>query len=421
MRIGRTLPPAAAPIGPADVWHGLRGMRRPRQALTSLEAEIARTFGSPHVFLLSSGTAALTVALKALASLSPRTEVVLPAYTCYTVPAAVVAAGLRPVLCDLAPSSFDFDHEQLARLVSDRTLCVIAHHLFGIPSDVERVRAICAARGSYVVEDAAQAMGVKCNGEMLGTLGDVGIFSLGRGKQVTCGDGGVIVTGDASIGGALQREWAAVPPPGKGRAVAGLLKVVAMALFIRPTLYWIPASLPFLALGETIYPTRVVPQRLSGLQAGLMRRMRLRMQRARRRRLEISLELQRRLGLGLAGNANLPYLRLPVFAPTRADKRRLLEGGRRHGLGIAAGYPTTINEIPEIAALFTGQRFPQASLTAAHLLTIPTHHWLTDADTHAIASHVAGKVRESCPVETGDLDVTTQPHNRTGVQVTTPA
>jgi hypothetical protein len=145
------------------------------------------------------------------------------------------------------------------------------------------------------------------------------------------------------------------------------------------------------------------------------------MQRARRRRLEISLDLQRRLGLGLAGNANLPYLRLPVFAPTRADKRRLLEEGRRHGLGITAGYPTTINEIPEIAALFTGQRFPHASLTAAHLLTIPTHHWLTDADTHAIASHVAGKVRESCPVETGDLDVTTQPHNRTGVQVTTPA
>ena len=149
MRIARTLPPAAAPIGPADVWHGLRGMRRPRQALTSLEAEIARTFGSPHVFLLSSGTAALTVALKALASLSPRTEVVLPAYTCYTVPAAVVAAGLRPVLCDLAPSSFDFDHEQLARLVSDRTLCGIAHHLFDISSDVERVRAICAAHGSY--------------------------------------------------------------------------------------------------------------------------------------------------------------------------------------------------------------------------------------------------------------------------------
>ena len=421
MRLGRTVPPAAAPLGPADIWYGWRGIFDPERARASLEAEMARTFGAPHVFLLSSGTAALTVALKALASLSPRTEVVLPAYTCYTVPAAIVAAGLRPVLCDLAPSSFDFDHAQLARVVSDRTLCVIAHHLFGIPSDLERARAICAPHGAYVVEDAAQAMGVRINGAMLGTLADVGIFSLGRGKQVTCGDGGVIVTNDSVIGRALEREYAAIPSPGFGHDVTGLISVAALTLFIRPSLYGIPASLPFLRLGETIFPARVTLRRLSGLHAGLMRRMRLRMQRSRRIRVETAMELRRRLGFGLAAGANHPYLRLPVFTATRDEKRRVLEEARHRGLGIAAGYQTAINEIPAIAGLFEGQRFPRAAQVADHLLTIPTHHWLTEADKHAIVSHLAGKVAASCAVDAGGPTPSTRPDTRAGVHVTTPA
>ena len=68
-----------------------------------------------HVFLVSSGSAALTLALMALKSLAREREVVIPAYTCFSVPAAVLQAGLRPVLCDIDPSTFDFDHSHLLR------------------------------------------------------------------------------------------------------------------------------------------------------------------------------------------------------------------------------------------------------------------------------------------------------------------
>jgi dTDP-4-amino-4,6-dideoxygalactose transaminase len=122
---------------------------------------------------------------------------VIPAYTCFSVPAAVLKAGLRPVLCDINPSTFDFDHALLERTLNGNTLCVVAHHLFGIPSNIERVRALSRARGIFVVEDAAQAMGVESHGRSLGTLGDVGLFSLGRGKAITCGSGGIIVTNSA--------------------------------------------------------------------------------------------------------------------------------------------------------------------------------------------------------------------------------
>src|SRR5436309_1199496 len=159
MRIGRTLPPAAAPLGWIDLWHGAAGALSPATSRRRVEEQIRRRFGVRHVFLVSSGTAALTLSLKALRSLSGRTEVVIPAYTCYSVAAAVEKAGLRPVLCDIDPSTFDFDHALLERTLGANTLCVIAHHLFGVPSDIERIRAVCSARGIFVVEDAAQAMG----------------------------------------------------------------------------------------------------------------------------------------------------------------------------------------------------------------------------------------------------------------------
>ena len=72
-------------------------------------------------------------------------------------------------------------------------------HLFGIPSDVDRTRRICEEKGIFLVEDAAQAMGVEHGGRKLGTLGDVGFFSLGRGKNISCGSGGIILTSSADI------------------------------------------------------------------------------------------------------------------------------------------------------------------------------------------------------------------------------
>ena len=90
MKIGRTIPPAAAPIRLKDVWYGLRGLVSPDGALKAAEDTIREEFGVAHVFLVSSGTAALALTLEALKALSPRREVVIPAYTCFSVPAAVL-------------------------------------------------------------------------------------------------------------------------------------------------------------------------------------------------------------------------------------------------------------------------------------------------------------------------------------------
>jgi len=404
VRVGRSIAPVAAPLDAIDLWFGASGLVRPARAQRRFEDELRRVFGVRHVFPLSSGTAALTVALKALGSIAGRTDVILPAYTCFTVPAAVVQAGLRPVLCDIGSDSFDFDHAQLARLVNRRTLAVIVHHLFGIPSNVARARRICAPHGAFVVEDAAQAMGVESNGRMLGTIGDVGIFSLGRGKHVTCGEGGVVVTNVASVASAVERQYRNVPDAAFTDALIGLAKTTVMCAFIRPWLYWIPAGLPFLGLGETTYPTKVTVRRLSGMHAGLMRRMRPRMQRARRIRSRTAAQLRSRLRLpSRPGVDQHPYLRLPVYATTPEEKTRVFALSRRRGLGLALGYPSAVSEIPELRSQFGGQQFPNATRVSAHLLTLPTHHWLVERDTQAIADHLRGTIQISCPPDTEDV------------------
>ena len=88
MRIGRSVPPAAAAVSVSDLWTGLGGLLAPARELEARRKELAEYFGARHLFLVSSGTAALTLVLGALKSRSRRTEVVIPAYTCFSVPAA---------------------------------------------------------------------------------------------------------------------------------------------------------------------------------------------------------------------------------------------------------------------------------------------------------------------------------------------
>src|SRR5437667_1605946 len=107
MRIGRRVPPAAAPLCWKDLWHGVSGIFSPERSLRALEAEIRRHFAVSHVFLVSSGTAALTLTLMALKSLSPKTEVVMPAYTCFSVPTAILKSQLRPSLFHISPDIID--------------------------------------------------------------------------------------------------------------------------------------------------------------------------------------------------------------------------------------------------------------------------------------------------------------------------
>jgi dTDP-4-amino-4,6-dideoxygalactose transaminase len=262
---------------------------------------------------------------------------------------------------------------------------VIAHHLFGIPSDIDRTRAICRPRGIFVVEDTAQGMGSERSGHKLGTLGDVGIFSLGRGKNITCGSGGVVVTNSGRIADAIGRHYRDVPAPTLWETLKDFVLLVLMAVFIRPRLYWLPAALPFLRLGETVFPIEIPVRRLSGFKAGLLRNWQDRLARANRSRSETADYYRQQLPLRVAHGESCPCLRVPILAENPREKQRLYSFSKARGLGLSLAYPTPVNEIPELRADVNGRQFPSARKVAANLLTLPTHQWLREKDKRALA------------------------------------
>jgi perosamine synthetase len=125
MRIGRTLPPAAAPLSWRDLSAGLKGALRGSRETQRFAEELRSHFNRRHCFLVSSGKTALALILLALKEARPdRDRVLIPAFTCYSVPSAIVRAGLKVSLCDIDPDTLDFDEQQLRANLTDPTPAV---------------------------------------------------------------------------------------------------------------------------------------------------------------------------------------------------------------------------------------------------------------------------------------------------------
>jgi hypothetical protein len=151
MKIQRTLAPTAAPIPFQNLVRAPLGVLGGRSYRDRLIRELKEQFSAHGVFLVTSGKAALTILLKALAARSTRRRVVIPAYTCFSVPSAIVKAGLDVVLCDVEPDTLDFRFEELEAMLDEHVLCVLPTHLFGLAADVSRVKRLCREKGIAVV------------------------------------------------------------------------------------------------------------------------------------------------------------------------------------------------------------------------------------------------------------------------------
>ena len=372
----------------------LGAARRGGRSVDTFRGELAATFRVRHTFAVSSGKAALTTALQALHALSGRRKVILPAYTCYSVPSAIVKAGLDPVPCDLAADSFDYDFEQLATKLDSDVLCALSVHLFAIPSDTRRLTDLCRPLGIYVIEDAAQAMGVEVDGRWLGTRGDVGFFSLGRGKQITSGSGGLIVTGSDEIADVVREAVQRLPRAHAGFDLSTFASVALLSVFVSPNLYWFPAGLPFLRLGETIFDDDFPVHRFSDFQARLLGDWRARLRRLNESRREAARFYIRRIQSARSYRDDVPYLRFPLLVAPDTRRRLLHEAdGRR--LGISWMYPTSVGRIPQLAARLAEKSYPQAERVAESLVTLPTHPLLSQEDLARIADLVEASMRSS--------------------------
>jgi len=413
MRVRRTLPPTAVHIPWKNFVHGLAALVLRQRYLKKFENELKTYFGVRHVFLVSSGKAGLYITLKALHGLSSRKmRVLIPAYTCFSVPSAIVKSGLTVSLCDINPTTLDFDYNSFEKALTEDTLCVIPNHLFGIPSDIQRVKALCRSREVFVLEDAAQSMGEWYDGSLLGTVGDVGVFSLGRGKNLSCGAGGIVVTNSDRIAHAIAEHYATLPSSGFVGNVTELLKAFLLRLFIHPSIYWFPSGLRFLKLGETFFYKDFPVRQLPAIGAALLSGWQQQLEELNRVRTRNTDYFCNRLGLTTPRKDSLPYLRFPIVTQDRELTRKIYDLSAGLGLGISKMYPTGIHEIEELKSQFVGMSFPSAHFVAERLLAIPTHHLLNDDDKTAICEllNESGSLQSLAAVgPTSTPDVTAPP------------
>ncbi len=167
------------------------------------EEEFARFMGTRFALAVGSGTSALSVALSAL-GVGPGQEIIVPAYLWVSVVAAVVNQGAIPVLADI-DETFGLDVQDVERKITGRTSGIIMVHMSGAPGDVKALGALARSKGLFLLEDCAQCCGGSIDGQKAGSFGDIGIFSFQMNKNMTCGEGGCIVTNDERL---YQRAFA---------------------------------------------------------------------------------------------------------------------------------------------------------------------------------------------------------------------
>lgn len=162
------------------------------------EREFAAFCGVEHAVSVSSGTAALHVALLAL-GVAPGDEIIVPDLTYVASANAVTYCGARPVFADVDPTTWTLDPLDVARKISPATKAIMPVHLYGHPADVDPLLELASAHNLSVVEDAAEAHGAEYKGRRVGGLGDVGVFSFFGNKIITTGEGGMVTTDDKSL------------------------------------------------------------------------------------------------------------------------------------------------------------------------------------------------------------------------------
>lgn len=392
----RFVAPAGAPLELAQILRSA-GASLTRQAglvrngATEEAAKpLAAWLSCRYAFTSSSGRAALALILRSLARLRPgRGVVALPAYTCYTVPAAVVRAGLKFHPLEINPENLDVVPEQLERLPGEGVLAILTSNLFGLLNDTDRIRQAARARGAFVIDDAAQALGATRNGCPAGLLGDVGFYSFGRGKALATMEGAVIVTNSEEIAAAIQRESAGTRPASPFHSLGLLVQMLAYSVLLHPRLYWIPNSLPFLKLGTTQFDPDFADFRLPGIVRELLPRLMDRLaamnqiRRANAAALRAAFKNHPDFSVLQPGEGVEPnYIRFPLLARDEATRDRAVQLLRRAGIGAGSFYPGAVCDIDGIAPHMATANFhrPAAEETSRRLLTLPTHPYVRESD-----------------------------------------
>jgi perosamine synthetase len=168
------------------------------------ENAFAEKMGVPYAIAFNSGTTTLHAALEAL-GVGIGDEVIIPALTVVSCLNAVLYCNAIPVFADVDKDTFNIDPKSIESKITERTKAIMPVHLYGLPANMTKIMRIAKKYNLKVVEDSAQCYLGKINGQIAGTIGDIGSWSLENSKHITTGDGGIITTKDRKLAEKIRK------------------------------------------------------------------------------------------------------------------------------------------------------------------------------------------------------------------------
>ncbi len=323
--------------------------------VTAFEREFAAHCGAREAIAVSSGTAALHLALVA-AGIGPGDEVITVPMTFVATVAAVLYAGATPVLVDIDPGTWTMDPVEVEAAITPRTKAIMPVHLHGRLADMGAIVALARRHGLLVIEDAAQAHGAERDGKRAGTFGDIGCFSFYPGKNLgACGEAGAVVTDRADLADAVRllRDW--------GQA----------------------AKYEHVRLGFNL--------RMDNVQGAALRVKLRKLDEWTQKRRDVAAlyrELLEGSGLTLPAPAGHDHV-FHVYAVRTKERDALRPALTAAGIGTGIHYPKPVHLQPGYASLGYGPgAFPESELMGLQTLSLPIFPEMTSDQVREVAAAV---------------------------------
>ena len=389
------MPTAGTPYRFSDVFFAKLGLFRGKKIFDKYAQILKSYFGVNNIAFVNSGTTANFIIYKVLKDLRKRddqVEVILPAYTAPSLLLPIEAEGLKPILADIDPATFNLSVEKVKEKLSDKTLAIMPIHMFGLPCEVDAFLEMTKGTDIFILEDGASALGTTVNEQHIGTIADFGFYSLNRGKNVSTLAGGIITWKDNRLAERFYAYINELPALPIHSQFIVFLKFVALSLAVRPFFYTILNAFISKFKYTTLH-THFDSFNFTKMQAALGINLWKRIAYLDNKRMENGRMLmkifQGRPGFKvpeIPEKANVAFNQFPVVVDDLDLRATIIERLKQTGLETTTLYDHPLHHIFTKLNPSEDNPYPHATYLAEHLLLLPPHA--------QINSKIIAKVKE---------------------------
>lgn len=391
---------------PDDVFLALKTLFSPwiwqqDKYVKKLEADFEDLHPGYKALAFNSGRSSLLIILKSL-ELDPGDEVIIQAFTCVSVPDAVLWAGLKPKYADIG-KDYNLNLETIKKVVSPKTRAIIVQNTFGIPTEIDSIKTYCKEHQIILIEDCAHAMGLSYSGGIqAGHAGDVALFSFGRDKILSSVFGGLVLTKNKALYTQIQKQKSQIGRPSGLWIFQQLLHPILFSLILPFYNSGFGKLMLVLfqklhLLSRAVYPSekrgekpKCFPLQLGGAQAILASHQLNKLSRYNKHRQQIAQLYFNSLS---KTNIQLPadkpgsvWLRFPIVTP---DAKSLFQFAKSKGILLGDWYKGIIMPAIDLRKVsYTKGSCPIAEQLADNTINLPTYPLLTKGDAQKVVETI---------------------------------